>query len=138
MPTSLNPYVNLLGNCEEAVNFWGKALNAEVKIMRMGDSPMPVPPEAKNLVMHATVKAGNLLLMASDTMPGQAAPQRGDDVSLSLGFDTKEEQQRVWDALSAGGKVTLALGDQFWGRFGMLVDKFGFHWMLNHEPKKPA
>jgi PhnB protein len=136
MQTTLNPYVAFDGDCEAAVKFWGEVLRAETTIMRMGDSPMPYPPEAKNRVMHATVRSGSLLLMASDTMPGQPF-SKGGQVALSLNLARKEEQQRVWDGLLAGGKVELPLGDQFWGRFGMLVDKFGLRWMLNHESKQP-
>jgi PhnB protein len=136
MATTINPYVTFDGNCEEAANFWAEALGAKAEIMRMGDSPMPVPPEAKNRVMHASIKTESLLLMASDGMAGKP-PQRGDNVSISLNFTTKEEQDRVWAKLGAGGTISMPLADQFWGRFGMLTDKFGIHWMFNLEaPRK--
>ena len=135
MATTINPYVMFDGNCEEAVKFWAEVLGAELDIRRMGDSPMPVPPEAKNRVMHATVKAGALLLMASDSMVGQPE-ERGGPISLSLHFTKKEEQTRVWDRLAQGGAVIVPLDDQFWGRFGMLKDKFGIQWMLNLDASK--
>lgn len=75
MPTSICPYITFDGNCEEAVKFWGEALGADVKTMRMGDSPMPVPPEAKQHVMHATIKTESLsggALACSQT--GSASP----------------------------------------------------------------
>ncbi|MFZ5892006.1 MAG: VOC family protein [Myxococcota bacterium] len=133
MSISINPYLTLDGNCEEAMKFWGDILNIKPEIMRMGDSPMEVPPEAKNRVMHSTLKADGFVLMASDSMLGQPVG-KGGPVSLSLNFTTTEEQTRVWNRLAEGGTVTMPLGDMFWGRFGMLVDKFGIKWMLNHQP----
>jgi len=132
MPTTLNPYVTLDGNCEAAARFWASILNGEVTLHRMGDSPMPVPPEAKNRIMHASIKAEGFLLMASDSMPGQTV-SKGGPISLSLNFDSPSEQQRVWDALIVGGQIEMPLGDQFFGRFGMLVDKFGVRWMVHYQ-----
>ncbi len=132
MATTINPYVTLNGNCAEAVAFWAEALGGEAQVMRMGDSPMPVPPEAKDRVMHATIKTASLVLMASDAMTGQAAASPG-IVSISLNFTDKDEQTRVWDRLAKGSTVGMPLGDQFWGRFGSLTDRFGVNWMLNHE-----
>jgi PhnB protein len=135
MPIQLNPYVTLDGNCEAAVKFWASVLNGEVTLMRMGDSPMPVPPEAKQRIMHAVIKRGDMVLMASDSMPGQPVT-KGGQVSLSLNFDNPQEQQTIWDALIPGGTVEMPLGDQFFGRFGMLTDKFGLRWMLHYASPK--
>jgi PhnB protein len=137
MTTTLNPYLNFDGRTEEAMKFYAEVLGAKVEIMRFGDSPMPAAPEHKNRVMHATVKTESITLMASDTMPGQPV-QSGSSVHLSLNFTDKGEQQKAWDRLAAGGKVTMPLGDQFFGRFGMLTDKFGTQWMLhfNTAPSK--
>lgn len=136
MATTMNPYVTLDGNCEEAVGFWTRALGASSHIMRMGDSPMPVPPEAAARVMHATIKTDHLTLMASDAMQGQS-PTRGSQVAISLNFTDPAEQSRVWEKLVDGGTPVMPLADQFWGRFGMLVDRFGVSWMLNLEaPQK--
>ena len=135
MATTINPYVTLNGNCAEAVEFWAAALGATTNVMRMGDSPMPVTPETKDRVMHATLKTDSLTFMASDAMLGQAGVSGG-MVSISLNFTDTDEQTRVWDRLSVGATVTVPLGDQFWGRFGMLTDRFGVAWMLNHEPPR--
>lgn len=132
MAMTLNPYVTLNGNCAEAVAFWSAALGATAQVMKMGDSPMPVPPDQKDRVMHATIKKDSLTLMASDSMAGQPVTAGG-QVSISLSFTDKDEQTAVWDRLAPGGQVVMPLGDQFWGRFGMLVDRFGINWMLNHE-----
>jgi PhnB protein len=134
--TTLHPYLNFDGKTEEAMKFYAEALGAKLEIMRFGDSPMPAAPEHKNRVMHATLKTDGINLMASDTQPGQQA-ENGSSVHLSLNFTDKGEQQRVWDRLAVGGTVAMPLGDQFFGRFGMLTDKFGTHWML-HFNTAPA
>jgi PhnB protein len=87
--------------------------------------------------MHAALKKGPVMLMASDTMPGQPF-KMGDNVHVNIDCDSVEEIERLFKAFSEGGKVTMPLADQFWGaRFGMLDDKFGVHWMFNCElPKK--
>lgn len=133
MSTSLHPYLTLNGTTETAMKFWGDIFGVAPEIMKMGDSPMQVPPESKDRVMHSSLKKGDFVLMASDTMHGETVSMDG-SVSLSLNFDNTDEQTRVWTRLSEGGKVTMPLGETFWGRFGMLVDKFGVKWMLNHQP----
>ncbi|HEV2831803.1 MAG TPA: VOC family protein, partial [Hanamia sp.] len=61
----------------------------------------------------------------------------GTNLSLSLNFNVLEEMEKTFEALSQGGNITMPLQDTFWGaRFGMLTDKFGFHWMFNHDLKK--
>jgi PhnB protein len=136
MTISLNPYLNFDGTTEKAMKFYADVLGGSLEIHRMGDSPMPVPEEHKNRIMHATVKSSAITLMASDTMPGQELT-RGSQVHLSLNFTDKAEQDRVWSRLSTGGTVTMPLGDQFFGRFGMLTDEFGIQWML-HFHMAPA
>jgi PhnB protein len=91
---------------------------------------MPAAPEHKNRIMHATLKVDGVNIMASDTMPGQPV-KPGNTVHLSLNFTDKGEQDRVWKQLSEGGTVTMPLKDEFFGRFGMLTDKFGMSWMLH-------
>ena len=132
MSTTISPYVNFDGNCEEAVQFWADAIGAQTQIMRMGESPMPVADNAKDRVMHAAIRKDGFLLLASDCMPGQPLV-RGNSVSLCVNCDDENEQDRVWSKLAVGGQVTMPLSQQFFGRFGMLTDKFGIQWMLNLE-----
>ena len=136
MTTTINPYLNFDGKTEEAMKFYAEALGAKLELRRMGDSPMPCAPEHKNLIMHATLTTDGLTLMASDGRPGQPVIN-GDSVHLSLNFTDSKTQQQTWDRLGAGGQVVMPLGDQFFGRFGMLTDKFGIHWML-HFNAAPA
>lgn len=137
MSADLNPYLNFDGNCAEAMRFYGEVLGVEPSILWFKDAPMPAPPGSENRVIHATVAGPGFSLMASDTMPGMPFTM-GSNVYLSLGFKDRDEQTRVFEALSAGGRVEMALGEQFFGRFGSLTDRFGVHWMVMLEtPREP-
>ncbi|HMJ57357.1 MAG TPA: VOC family protein [Polyangiaceae bacterium] len=129
MSTTLNPYLNFDGHTEAAMKFYAEALNGKLELFRFGDSPVPVPPDQKNRVMHALLKTEAMTIMASDT-PATMVRSPGNAVHLSLSFDNETEQQRVWDKLAAGGKVGEPLANQFFGRFGTLTDKFGTSWMF--------
>jgi PhnB protein len=132
------PYLTFNGNAAEALSFYAKALNGKTVFQQsFGDAPMEnIPADYKNKVMHATFQAGSLTFMVSDTMPGQPV-NGGTNISLSLNFNTVEDIEKTFAALSDGAKITMALEDTFWGaRFGMLTDKFGINWMFNHDIKK--
>jgi len=133
----INPYLNFAGNCREAINFYKAALHGEiVSIQTFAEANYQMDTEHADNIIHAEVKAEDIHFYASDGMPGFVA-NGGNMVSLSINLDDLAEEERIFNALSAGGTVTLALNDTFWGaRFGMLVDKFGVPWMLNCEPKK--
>jgi PhnB protein len=133
MSTELHPYLNFDGKTAEAMTFYADALGGTVRIMRFGDSPMPVAPEHKDRVMHATVNAGGVTFMASDTMPGHPFTQ-GTNMHMSLNFADTATQDAVWARLAEGATVTMPLTEQFFGRFGMLVDRFGTSWMLHYAP----
>jgi len=130
-------YVTYAGNCEEAINFYKEALGAEViQMSRMGDSPMKIAEILKDKIMHARLKIGENVLYMSDTFDPSSVKQ-GNNVSLSIQIDDTAELEKLFNKLSEGGTVKMPLEDTFWGaRFGMFVDKFGIHWMLNCELKK--
>ena len=130
-------YLTFAGNCEEAMNFYKEALGAEVILFsRMGDSPMEIPENLKGKIMHARMQIGENELYMSDTFDPSSL-NRGNNVSLSIQTDDTTQLEKLFNSLSAGGKVTMPLADAFWGaRFGMFVDKFGIHWMFNCELKK--
>ena len=134
----LSPYILFSGNAEEAVNFYAEVLSGEVlMISRFADSPQPVDEDWKQKIMHARIAFGkDNILMISDGFKGYDAPKES-NIQLSIEIDSVEEINAVFEKLSAGGEVKMALQDTFWGaRFGMLKDKFGISWMLNHELKK--
>jgi len=132
------PYLNFNGNAAEALAFYSEALEGSVAFQQSyGESPMPVSEEQKNRIMHATFKAGDLIFMCSDTNDHMGPVAAGTNVSLSLNFPDVESIDKTFNALSEGGNVTMPLQDTFWGaRFGMITDKYGFHWMFNHDLKK--
>ena len=130
-------YLNFNGNCREAMKFYQRCLGGELSIMPFSEAPGDFPKEAKDRVMHARVtKDGTTLLMASDTMPGSNFVQ-GTNFSISIDCQSAEETDRLYNAFSENGKITMPLQDAFWGaRFGMLRDKFGINWMFNFEKPK--
>ncbi len=132
-------YVTFAGTCEEAINFYKDALGAEVlMINRMGEGPMEAPEHVKGKIMHARLRIGENILYMSDTFDPSIIVQ-GNNISLSLQPETVDQTEKLFNNLSAGGTVKMPLQDTFWGaRFGMFVDKFGIHWMLNCELKKEA
>ena len=131
----VQPYLFFDGRCEEAIEFYKGALGAKVDMMmRFKDSPEPVPPGmcppgSDDKVMHAALRIGNTVVMASDGMAGGKPEFKG--FSLSVNAANEAEADKVFAALGKGGKVTLPLGKTFYSpRFGMVTDKFGVGWMV--------
>lgn len=132
-------YLFFNGNCEQAVEFYRKALGAEVEMMmHFKESPEPpppgmVPPNWGDKIMHTSFKVGQTTVMASDGCGPEAKGFQG--FSLSLAVSTDAEADRYFNALADGGKVNMPLTKTFWSpRFGMLEDKFGIGWMINVVP----
>lgn len=129
------PYLNFNGNAAEALAFYRNALKGEV-VFQQPFGEMAPDPSFKEKIMHASFEAGDLKFMVSDCPPGVAV-HSGDQVSLSLNFESVEKLEKAFEALSAGGNITMPLQDTFWGaRFGMTKDKFGVHWMFNYDYEK--
>ena len=145
MPTTLTPYLSFGGNTREAFAFYEKSLGAKIEVlMTYADMPpMPAgdagcadgPPPSGNGVMHARLALpGGAMLFAGDTPPG--VPYEGiKGVMLALQYDTVDQAQSAFHALSGGGRVTMPLAPAFWAKtFGMLTDRFGVSWAVNGEP----
>lgn len=129
-------YLFFDGRCEEAVDFYKKALGAKVEmLMRFKEAPDPpppgmVPPGFDDKVMHTSFRIGDTVVMASDGCTDGKANFKG--FSLSLAVDKTADADRVFAALADGGEVQMPLGKTFWSpRFGMLTDRFGVGWMIN-------
>ena len=137
--TKLNPYLNFNGKCEEAFTFYKSVFGGEFLggIMRMGDAPGAdeLREEDKNRVMHVALPIGGDLLMGSDTYPGGMQNLvEGNNNYISIFPDSREEAERLFNALSEGGAVLVPLAVQFWGDYyGQLKDKFGIYWMINYH-----
>ena len=130
-------YVSFAGNCEEALNFYKEVLDGEIlQISHMGDGQMQVPEILKDKVMHARLRIGENVLYMSDTFDPSSIKQ-GNNISLSLEIEDTAKLEKLFKTLSEGGTVKMPLENTFWGaRFGMFVDKFGIHWMMNCQLKK--
>jgi PhnB protein len=130
-------YLTFDGNCREAMTFYKECLGAELQLSPFSEMPGDHPPAAKDRIMHARLSKGSATLMASDTMPGMPLHQ-GNNFSVSIMCESVVEIDWIFAAMGQGGKVTMPLGDQFWGaRFGMLTDRFGIQWMFNFDHPKP-
>ncbi len=131
----VQPYLFFDGKCEEAVEFYRRALGAEVEMMmRFRDCPEPaqpgmVPPGAENKVMHAALRIGDTMVLASDGRCLGQPEFRG--FALSLTAADEAEADRLFAALADGGQVQMPLSKTFFSpRFGMVADRFGVSWMV--------
>lgn len=143
---SLSPYLNFNGNCEEAFNFYQAVFGGDFpylgrfKEMPPGAFGCPeVPEEMAEKIMHISLPISEeCVLMGCDTMPGQPF-DAGNNFSIYINCENREEVDRIFAALSDGGNVTMPLSDTFWGSyFGMLVDKFAIQWMVSCEIAEQA
>lgn len=143
--TTVNVYLTFDGNCEEAFNFYKSVLGGEFSYVgRFKDMPPqegmpPITEEMSNKIMHMSLPISKeTMLMGSDT-GGEWASSfiRGNNFSISITTDSKENADRFFKGLSAGGNVTMPLADTFWGDyFGMFEDKFGINWMISFNQQQ--
>ncbi|MEA4918538.1 VOC family protein [Proteiniphilum sp.] len=133
----LDPYLNFDGTCEEAFNFYKSVFGGELNgVMRMGDMEgMDVPEAYKDYVMHVSLQLGNNLLMGSDVIPGMGNPfQQGNSNYIYITADSREEADKLFNGLSAGGEIEMPMEDMFWGDyFGSFKDRFGIYWMIGYS-----
>ncbi|MES2139858.1 MAG: VOC family protein [Bacteroidota bacterium] len=138
----VSTYLNFSRNTEEAFNFYKSVFGGEFGgngIARFGDIPasegMPqIPAVDKNLIMHIELQTiGGHVLMGTDAPESMGFTVNfGNNVHINLEPDTRTETKKLFDALSAGGKVTMDLQEMFWGAYyGSCTDKFGVQWMFN-------
>lgn len=140
--TTINPYLIFNGNCEEAFLFYQSVFGGEFPyIGKFKDMPTmdsdceEVNPADANRVMHVSLPiGGGSILMGSDSNSKSGDVTIGANVSMSLNTESSAEADNLFNGLSAGGKVIMAMEKTFWGAyFGMFVDKFGIHWMINFD-----
>ncbi|MEX2593846.1 MAG: VOC family protein [Anditalea sp.] len=140
--TTVNVYLTFNGNCEEAFNFYRSVFGGEFSyIGKFGDMPpqegmASVSETEKDRIMHASLPISKeTVLMGSDSSEAQdESTIIGNNFSISINTDSKDEADRLFNELSAGGQETMAMGNTFWGSyFGMLTDKFGINWMVGFD-----
>ncbi len=141
----VSTYLNFPRNTEEAFNFYKSVFGGEFTdgIHRFSEVPPqkgapPTAEEDKNLVMHVVLPIlGGHVLMGTDAPESMGfAVKPGNNMYINLEPDTRTETKRLFDALSAGGKVEMQLQEMFWGDyFGSCTDKYGISWMFNCSSK---
>ncbi len=136
---TVNPYLNILGNTEEAFNFYKSVFGGEfVMIQRFKETPEAdkLPAEDQDKIMHIGLPLGNgTVLMGTDALESMGhTVTMGTNFSLSIGADSKEEAEKIFNGLAEGGEIEMPMQDTFWGAyFGMTADKFGIKWMVNYD-----
>jgi PhnB protein len=129
----LDTYLFFDGTCAEAMRFYERTLGGELMLMKNSDAPAAgqTPCGDPDRIMHARLSLDGRTLMASD-WAGDQAYEGLKGFSLSLAYPTVEEAKRVFEALADGGTIIMPLDKAFWAEsFGMCVDRFGTHWMVN-------
>lgn len=142
---SLNPYLNFAGNTEQAFNFYKSVFGGEfITLQRFKDIPPDpnapkMPEKDKHKIMHVALPIGKgNVLMGTDTLEslGQKLTV-GNNMYITIQPDSREEADRLFNDLSAGGEVEMPMQDMFWGAYyGSFRDKFGIQWMINFDNRQ--
>jgi PhnB protein len=140
MIMQIQPYLFFEGRCQEAIEFYRRAVGAEVTaLMRYKESPDPgmIQPGSEDKVMHASFRVGETTVLASDGRCGGQPSFQG--FALSLTVSKESEAERFFGALVEGGQVIMPLTKTFFSpRFGMITDRFGVSWMVYVAPEGHA
>ncbi|MEH7503590.1 VOC family protein [Neobacillus drentensis] len=133
MKGQATPYLMFDGNAKEALEYYREVFGGEISnLQTYGEADYPTPPEAHDRVIHAQFRKDDLFLMASDAFPGNSVVV-GSNISLTLEFESEEEIQKIFDALSQKGTVFMELQDTFWGaKYAKVKDSYGVIWDLNY------
>ena len=138
---SINPHINFNGNAEEAFNFYKSVFGGEfTKLTRFKDLSIPEFPVAENeanKIMHIALPIGNNILIANDVPEFMGRVNENENRSkIAITAESKEEADKLFNGLSTGGNIEMAIGDSPWGSyFGMFRDKFGIEWIVDFIPK---
>lgn len=141
--TTINTYLTFKGNCEEAFNYYKATFKSDFSFIgRFKDMPQDDPncqvvDEELERIMHISLPIGDTVLMGSDAGGDWAKGVNvGNNFSVSINTDSKEEADRLFNTLSKNGKVLMPMDNTFWGSyFGMLTDQFDIQWMVSFDKK---
>lgn len=137
----INPHINFNGNAEEAFTFYKSIFGGEFAIvMRYKDLSIPgnqIAEDEANKIMHIALPIGKNVLMGNDVPEFMGKVSENENRSkISIGAESKEEADKLFNGLSSGGTVEIPIGDSPWGSyFGMFRDKYGIEWMVDFDPK---
>ena len=138
---TINPYINFNGNAEEAFTFYKSVFGGEFeKIIRFKDLSSPEFPVAENeanKIMRIALPIGKNVLMANDVPESMGRVNENENRSkISISAESKEEADKLFNGLSAGGTIEFPVADSPWGSyFGMFRDKYGIEWTVDFDPK---
>jgi PhnB protein len=136
----INPHINFNGNAEEAFNFYKSVFGGEfLKIMRFKDlssTEFQVSEKEANKIMHIALPIGKNILMGNDVPEVLGRVNENENRSkISISAESKEEADKLFSGLSAGGEIEMPISDSPWGSyFGMFRDKYGIEWMVDFDP----
>ncbi|MFV8377963.1 VOC family protein [Flavobacterium sp. LB3R33] len=136
----INPHINFNGNAEEAFNFYKSVFGGEfAKIMRFKDlasTEFQVSENEANKIMHIALPIGQNILMGNDVPESMGPVNENENRSkISISAESREEANKLFSGLSAGGNIEVPIDDSPWGSyFGMFRDKFGIEWMVDFDP----
>jgi PhnB protein len=138
----INPHINFNGNAEEAFNFYKSVFGGEfamiIRFKDMSGPEFPVPEHEANKIMHLALPIGKNVLMANDVPEILGRVNENENRSkISVSTESREEADKIFSGLSAGGSIEMPIGDSPWGSyFGMFRDKYGIEWMVDFDPKQ--
>ncbi|MES2514392.1 MAG: VOC family protein [Bacteroidota bacterium] len=136
----INPHINFNGNAEEAFNFYRSVFGGEFKtIVRLKDissAEFPVAKEDEHKIMHIALPISHNILMGNDVPESMGPVNENENRSkISISAESREEADKLFNGLSAGGTVEMPIGDSPWGSyFAMFRDKYGIEWMVDFVP----
>lgn len=137
----INPHINFNGNAEEAFNFYKSVFGGEfamiVRFKDMSSAEFPVAENEANKIMHIALPIGKNVLMGNDVPEFMGRVNENENRSkISISAESREEADKLFNGLTAGGDVEVPMADSPWGSyFGMFRDKYGIEWMVDFDPK---
>jgi PhnB protein len=137
----INPHINFNGNAEEAFTFYKSVFGGEfatvIRFKDLASPEFPVAEKEENKIMHIALPIGSNVLMANDVPEFLGKVNENENRSkISISTESKEEADKLFNGLSAGGEIEMPIADSPWGSyFGMFRDKYGIEWMVDFDPK---
>ena len=137
----INPYINFNGNAEEAFIFYKSVFGGEFAMISrfkdLASAEFPVTPSEENKIMHIALPIGKNVLMANDVPERMGKVNEHENRSkIAIGAESREEADRLFKGLSAGGTIEMPIGDSPWGSyFGMFRDKYGIEWYVDFDAR---
>ena len=138
----INPHINFNGNAEEAFNFYKSVFGGEfttiIRLKDIASAEFPVSEHDANKIMHIALPIGENTLMANDVPEHLGRVNENENRSkISVSAESREEADKLYQGLSAGGNVEMPIGDSPWGSyFAMFRDKYGIEWMVDFDLKR--